>query len=301
MHDVTVILVGINALNFVRGCVDSLQKAGWRGKTFEVIYVDNGSTDGTCRVLASDYPWVGVIEKGYNSGYCRAANEGARLADSRYYYFINDDTLVLDDAIAMLVEFMDAHPEVGTVGSRLLYPDHSEQYSGRTFPTLTSAFMGRRSPLTRLFPNAPWVRRYLCKDQLARGEPFCVDWVSAAGQMFRPSDFWKVGGYDESYYYWHEAVICSRLARAGKRVMLHPQSRVIHYEGKGSGQRTYPIQRFHILDFHRGAFRCVCELRRLGRFHPLRYAVGALLGVRAAIQLAVARLQSALRGRTEGA
>jgi N-acetylglucosaminyl-diphospho-decaprenol L-rhamnosyltransferase len=300
-HDVAVILVGLDALEFVKGCLDSLQRAGWRGKTYEVVYVDNGSSDGTCRVLAAEYPWVKVIENGHNAGYCKAANEGARHADSRYYYFINDDTLVVDDAIALLVEFMDAHPEVGTAGSRLLYPDGSEQYSGRTFPTLMSSFMGRRSPLTRRFPDAPWVRRYLCKDQLEKGEPFRVDWVSAAGQIFRPADFWKVGGYDESYYYWHEAVICHRLARAGREVMLHPQSKVIHYEGKGSGRRTYRVQKFHILDFHRGAFRCQCELRGLGRFHPVRFAVGALLGGRAAMQLARARLQTAWRRRAEDA
>ena len=128
--DVAIILVGINALDFVRGCLDSIQKAVWRGKTFEVVYVDNGSTDATCEVLAADYPWVKVIEKGHNAGYCVAANEGARLTDSRYLCFLNDDTVVLEDAIALLIEFLDDHPEVGTVGNRLVYPDGSEQYSG---------------------------------------------------------------------------------------------------------------------------------------------------------------------------
>lgn len=291
--DVAIILVGINALDFVRGCLDSIQKAVWRGKTFEVVYVDNGSTDATCEVLAADYPWVKVIEKGHNAGYCVAANEGARLTDSRYLCFLNDDTVVLEDAIALLIEFLDDHPEVGTVGNRLVYPDGSEQYSGRSFPTLMSCIMGRRSPLTRLFPNAPWVRKYLCKDKLKQGEPFEVDWVSAAGQVFRPADFWRVGGYDESYYYWHEAVICKRLANLGRKVMLHPRSRVIHYEGKGSGHRPFHVQKFHILDFHRGAHRCFCELHGIGKFHPLRFLVGGLLGTRAAIALLMIRLRSA--------
>jgi hypothetical protein len=178
------------------------------------------------------------------------------------------------------------------VGSRLLYPDGSEQYSGRGFPTLLSSFMGRTSPLTRLFPNAPWVRRYLCKDRLEKDEPFRVDWVSAAGQIFRPSDFWSVGGYAEDYYYWHEAIICGRLARLGRKIMLHPRSRVIHYEGKGSGNRPYASQKFHILDFHRGAYRCYCEHHQLGKFHPARLMAGALLASRAAVKLAVARMKT---------
>jgi len=296
--DVAVILVGINAKDFVKGCIESLQKAEWRGRTFEAIYVDNGSKDATCKMLASEYPWVTVIENGYNAGYCKAANAGARLAESRYYYFINDDTIVLNDAIGLLVDFMDEHPEVATIGSRLLYPDGSEQYSGRGFPTLMSSVMGRKSPITRFFPNAPWVRKYLCKDQLEKGEPFCADWVSAAGQIFRPSDFWKVGGYDETYYYWHEAVVCRRLADLGKKVMLHPGSRVIHYEGKGSGMRPYKSQKFHILDFHRGAYRCFCELSRVGKYHPVRYLVGSLLAGRAAMSLMIARIRTLFRETT---
>jgi GT2 family glycosyltransferase len=291
-HDVAVILVGINAKDFVRGCLDSLQRAEWRHKTYEIIYVDNGSSDGTVAKLKADYPWVRTIDNGYNAGYCKAANQGARLADSRYYYFINDDTVVVDDAIALLVEFMDEHPDVGTAGSRLLYPDGSEQYSGRTFPTLLSSFMGRTSRLTKLFPKAPWVRKYLCKDQLEKNEPFPVDWVSAAGHIVRPSDFWEVGGYAEDYYYWHETVICGRLARRGRKVMLHPTSKVIHYEGKGSGNRPFAIQKFHILDFHRGAYRCYCEHRRIGKFHPARLIVGILLACRAAFSLAVARVRT---------
>jgi len=294
LQDVAVILVGLNAKDFVQGCLDSLQKAKWRGKSYEAIYVDNGSTDGTVAALQERYPWVKVIEKGHNSGFCKAANSGARVAQSRYYYFINDDTIVLEDAIAMLVDYMDSHPEVATTGSRLLYPDGTEQYSGRAFPNLTSSFMGRRSPLTRLFPNAPWVRKYLCKDQLEKGEPFHADWVSAAGQIFRPEDFWKVGGYDETYYYWHEAIICGRLAELGRKVVLHAESRIIHYEGKGSGKRPYASQRFHIIDFHRGAYRCFCERSGLGRFHPYRLMIGALLASRAALKLAAARRKAAL-------
>jgi N-acetylglucosaminyl-diphospho-decaprenol L-rhamnosyltransferase len=297
-HDVAVIIVGLNARNFVCGLLDSLLRAEWRCYTHETIYVDNGSTDGTVAQLRKTYPWVTLIENGYNAGYCKAANQGARRANSRYYYFINDDTIVLGDAISLLVEYMDAHPEVATAGSRLLYPDGSEQYSGRRFPTLLSGCMGRTSPLTRLFPNAPWVRRYLCKNELARGEPFPVDWVSAAGQIFRPPAFWQVGGYAEDYYYWHEAVLCGRLASQGKKIVLHPASKVIHYEGKGSGHRPYSAQKFHILDFHRGAYRFYCEQHHLGKLHPARWLAGALLASRAALQLGVARLRKFAQSRT---
>lgn len=296
--DVAVILIGINARAFVTGCLDSLKNAGWHNHTYEAVYVDNGSTDDTLEVLARDYPWARCIDNGRNLGFCPAANQAARTCNARYYYFINDDTIVLDDAIALLVTFMDENPDVATAGSRLLFPDMTEQYSGRGFPTIASAFMGRRSPVTRFFPNAPWVRRYLNKDGLEKGVPFDVDWVSAAGQIVRPAEFWAVGGFAEDYYYWHEPIICSRLAQRGGRVMLHPRSKVIHYEGHGSGARPYASQKFHIKDFHRGAYRCYCEYHRVGKFHPARFLVGAMLGTRGMLMLLIAKLKSVLKPQT---
>lgn len=294
-HDVSIILVGLNARDFVKGCLDSILQADWRNKTYEVVYSDNGSTDGSVELIRSEYAWVKVLENGENLGFCKAANLGAKASNSRYYYFINDDTLVLRDAIAMLVDYMDENKAVATTGSRLLYPDMTEQYSGRGFPTLLSAFMGRRSPLTNLFPNAPWVRRYLCKDGLEAGQPFDVDWVSAAGQIVRPAIFWEVGGFAEDYYYWHEAVICSRFKKRGHRVVLHPESKIIHYEGKGSGsRRSYQVQKFHIVDFHRGAYRAYRNHYGLSSLHPGGIMVGLMLSSRALAMLTVARLKTAL-------
>jgi N-acetylglucosaminyl-diphospho-decaprenol L-rhamnosyltransferase len=290
--DVAIILIGINARDFVKGCLDSLLEAEWQGCTYEAVYVDNGSSDDTLDVLAKSYPWTRCIDNGKNLGFCRAANEAARTCDSRYYYFINDDTIVLKDAISMLVPYMDQNPEIATVGSRLLYPDYSEQYSGRGFPTLLSSFMGRRSPLTKLFPNAPWVRRYLCKDGLEKGAPFEADWVSAAGQIVRPKDFWAVGGFAENYYYWHEAIICSRMHRKGHKVVLHPQSKIIHYEGQGSGVRSYESQKFHIIDFHRGAYKCYREHHKIGKFHIAGLFVGTMLITRAMLQLGLAKFKT---------
>jgi len=290
--DVAVILVGLNAREFVRGCLESLGKAQWRRCRHQIIYVDNGSSDGTPDMIRAEFPGVRVHVNPTNLGFCPAANQGAEMADARYFYFLNDDTLVLDDAIALLVETMDAMPDVGTIGSRLLYPDGSEQWSGRRFPSMMNALFGRRSLLTRLFPNAPFVKEYLCSRQLNGHDPFDVDWVSAAGQIVRRETFDAVGRFAEDYYYWHEAVFCDRILRHGRRVLLHPRSKVIHFEGSGSGARPFKRQVFHIVDFHRGAFRCYCEHHRLGRLHPMRFAAAALLAARAALLLSAARIRT---------
>jgi len=286
LTDVAVIVVGLNACNFVRDSFKSVYEATWNGCSFEAIYIDNGSKDNSLEMMAAEHPRVKVIANPDNRGFCIAANQGARAANSRYYFFLNDDTIVYDDAIARLAEFMDAHPEVGTTGSRLLNTDGTDQWSGRRFPSMLNGVFGRRSILSRWFPRAKPVADYLYQDEVARGEPFRADWVSAAAQLVRSDTFHEIGGYAENYYYWHEAIFCDRIRHAGKEVYLHPQSKIMHYEGQGSGKRPYAVRKWHIVNFHKGAYRAYCEHFDLGSASPRRYIVGALLWTRAGLLLA---------------
>ena len=284
--DISVVLVGLNACRYILECIASLRAARWPGCSYEVIYVDNGSHDDSVARVREAYPEVPLIANPDNRGYCPAANQGARIARGGHLFFLNDDTIVLDDAVARASRTLAAHAEAGVVGSRLLNLDRSDQWSGRRFPGVWSAILGRRSWLAGLIPNAAPVADYLCKQEVARGEPFVADWVSAAALMVSARDFWAVKGFAEDYYYWHEAVFCDRMRAAGREVLLDPQSMIVHYEGKGSGRRTYRTLRWHILDFHRGAFRCFCEHYGLSRLHPLRWLVATGLTTRAALLLA---------------
>lgn len=297
IKDVAVIIVGLNASAYVKQCLASLASAAWPHCTYEVIYVDNGSSDDTLAMLQENFPDVTVLANHTNLGFCKAANQGARIANSRYYLFLNDDTMVQDNAIALLMEFLDQEPKAGVVASRLLNPDLSDQWSGRRFPSLANALLGRRSILSRFFPNARPLVAYLCRDQVQGTAPFGVDWVSAAALMVRQETFHAVGGFAEDYYYWHEAVFCDRIRKAGKDVFLHPESKIIHYEGKGSGARPYRVRKWHIVNFHVGAYRCYCEHYNLGRCHPLRWFTAVALGIRATALIIASRIASLREGK----
>ena len=292
MKDVAVILVGLNANKFVKECIETVEKADWSRHTCEIIYVDNGSKDGSVEMVRSCFPGVRVIANDSNLGYCKAANQGARIADARHFYFLNDDTIVYPDALPVVIDFLDSHPGIGVVGSRLLNLDLTDQWSGRRFPSVWNGILGRRSWLSKLFPDARALTDYLYRDEVAAGVPFEADWVSAAALLVDRDTFARVGMFAEDYYYWHEAVFCDRVRRAGRKVYLHPGSKIIHYEGKGSGARPYPVQRWHILDFHRGAYRCAVEHYNLGRFNPARWLTAAALATRAMVLLAVVRFTS---------
>jgi len=288
--DIAIIIIGLNASQYVQECITSLRRAEWGKWTYAVIYVDNGSTDDTLSALAAHFPEVKVIANPKNLGFCKAANQAAGVADSRFYFFLNDDTLVEGYAVGTLADLFTTIPNLGVAVSRLLFPDRTEQFSGRRFPSLANGLLGRRSVLTRVFPEHPAVKRYLYKDELKQDKPFAIEWGSAAAMMFDRATFETVGGFAEDYYYWHEAVVCNRVKQIGRSIYLHPQSIVLHYEGKGSGSRPFVVRKWHIVDFHRAAYRCYCEHYELGRLSARRWFAALALLTRAASLLAATRI-----------
>ncbi len=136
--------------------------------------------------------------------------------------------------------------------------------------------------MTRLFPRAPWARGYLLSDRVNASRPYRVDWLSAAAMMVSRKAFEDSGGLAEDFYYFHEMIICSRCQKAGYTVWLHPESKIIHYEGAGSGVRTRRVRRKHIQGFHVAAYRWYCLHHGIGRLNPLRLLAAAVLAARAA-------------------
>jgi len=147
----------------------------------------------------------------------------------------------------------------------------------------------RRSLLHKLFPQARPLRRYLYRDELERGVPFDVDWVSAGALFVRRELFNAVGGFDETYYYWHEVLFCDDVRRLGYGVKLHTDAKIIHYEGFGSGKRSHERRRWHINNFHEGAYRIYVAHHGLGRRSARRLAAFVLLDGRRLLLLGLDR------------
>jgi N-acetylglucosaminyl-diphospho-decaprenol L-rhamnosyltransferase len=286
--DVAIILVGLDSRAYVEQCLDSLRKTQWDGITYDTIYVDNASRDGSVAAIQGKFPEVTVIANPTNAGFCRACNQASSQSSSRYIFYLNDDTIVFPDTIPRLVRFLDQTPDATAVGCRLLYPDMSEQWSGRRFPTWKNAIFGRRSLMGKWFPNAAPIRQYLYKDAMERGEAFVVDWIPGSCTLARRSAVEVIGGLPEDLHYWSDAVFCDRLTRAvpGKLYVL-PASRLIHFEGHGSGKKTYKLANRLILDFHRGAYTFYCEHFQLGPLHPARWFAAVGLGFRARLLMLV--------------
>jgi N-acetylglucosaminyl-diphospho-decaprenol L-rhamnosyltransferase len=193
--------------------------------------VDNASDDGSPALVHERFPQVQLIENTENVGFARANNQAIRLSAGHYILLLNSDTIVKRGAIDALVDFMNAHPQAGACGARLLNQDGSLQFSCSPAPTLGGEFK-------RLF-YIPGMRPdgYYPMQDWDRNLSRRVDVILGACLMLRHKTLDQVGLMDEEYFMYSEEVdLCHRLAMAGWELYWVPQGEVIHLGGQSTRQ-----------------------------------------------------------------
>jgi len=234
--DLTVIIVNWNVKALLERCLTSVKTSAQRGGlACQVVVVDNASTDGSPEMVQRRFPAVELISSDANLGFARANNLGATRAKGRHLLLLNPDAEVMDDALAVMVAYMDQHPDVGLLGPKLLFPDGRVQPSRRRFPTLATAFV-ESTVLQQWWPQNRALQRYYVQDRSDDVEQE-VDWVVGACMLIRRQSWEQVGPLDERFFMYSEELDwCRRLKSAGWRVVYLPSATVIHYEGQSSAQ-----------------------------------------------------------------
>ncbi len=263
MVDLSIVIVSWNVRDLLRQCLHSIL-AELPTCKLEVIVVDNVSTDGSAEMVRAEFPDVRLIVNAKNRGFPAANNQGIALAEGRYTLILNPDTEVISDALATMVAYADANPDVGVVGPQLLNEDRSIQSSRRRFPTLATALFES----TWLQPCAPrrLLARYYVQDQ-PDDATLDVDWIKGAALMARREAIEQVGPMDEGYFMYSEELDwCRRFKDAGWRVIYLPTAQVVHYGGRSSDQvvtsRHIHFQTSKVRYFHKHHGRFVGELLR---------------------------------------
>ena len=232
--DLSLVLVTYRHRVPLAACLDSLP-AACTGLDYEVIVVDNASGDGLVDELARTRPDVRTIANPVNEGFARGVNRGLEIARGRCVALLNPDTVAGPGAFAALVRFVDANPEVGLAGPKILDPGGGLQYSCRRFPTHWTGLFNRYSLLTRLFPQNPWSRDYLMLD-FDHAATRDVDWLSGACLVARREVVERVGALDPAFFLFNEDVDwCRRMHAAGYDVVYLPEARVTHAIGASKG------------------------------------------------------------------
>ena len=219
-----VVLVCWNNKAYLAPCLRSLFESGMRN-TFEVVAVDNGSTDGSQAMLRSEFPQVILIQNDRNAGLGCASNQGIRATRAPYVLLLNDDTLVNGTSLDALIDFMAATPDAGAVGGTLLNGDGSFQSAHNIFPSLYEEFLIAARIGPSLWKEYPARRG----GQIAH----TVDWIGSACLLLRRAALDQVGLLDERYFiYGDEADLQYRLVRGGWKVYHVPGSTTIHFGGR---------------------------------------------------------------------
>lgn len=285
---VDVVVVGYHSRELIRGCLDALTAAA-DGVPVTVTVVDNGSADGTVsavRAWAAAHPGVRTeaLDLGANTGFAHACNAGMAAGRAPYLLVLNPDTVPEPACVRRLVEFASSTPGLGVVAPQLVNPDGSAQLTGRSFPTAAAGLFGRRSPLTRWFPDNRWSTRFLVERQhLGDVLPYRVDWVSGAAMIVPRGVLEQVGGFDEGFFlFWEDADWCRRIVEAGYSVWCLPTARIVHDEG---GTRQHAYSPAAIRSFHAGAYRYWTKHQAPQWWNPLRWSAAAALTARAGLLL----------------
>jgi N-acetylglucosaminyl-diphospho-decaprenol L-rhamnosyltransferase len=235
--DLSVLIVSWNVKVLLAACLRSLLASLEQDRTLsaEVIVVDGASRDGSAEMVRAAFPQVSLLALDENIGFTRGNNIAIRASRGHYLLLLNPDTEIVADALRVMIAYMDAHPEVGVLGPKLLNPDGSVQSSRRRFPTLATAFF-ESTVLQQWFPDNPILHRYYvvdCSDDQEQE----VDWVTGACFLVRREAADMVGLLDEAFFMYSEELDWQcRIKKVGWKVIYLPSAQVIHHEGQSSAQ-----------------------------------------------------------------
>ena len=227
---VSIIIPVFNRLDLTRQCLESIRRTSLVSR-YEIVVVDNGSTDGTSDFLRQQQQagHLRVVWNNENIGFAKACNQGARAAKSDYLLFLNNDTVPQAGWLEPLCEVLNRDQSVAAVGSKLLFPDGALQHAG------VIVVLDKRHPSTPLVPRHI---DYKQPDHPGANQMRTCQSLTAACLLIRRIAFEKAGGFDEGYWNGYEDVdLCFTLQAQGWKLVYRPESVLIHHESQSGPER----------------------------------------------------------------
>ena len=229
--DITIVIVNWNTRDLLKDCLDAIYKTV-TGVLFEIIVVDNASHDDSVAMVGAAFPGVRIIENSENRGFGAANNQAFAIMNGRYALLLNTDTVLTENAVHELYEFMESHDKAAMAGGQLLNRDGTKQNSIASFPTIFTLIMNT-SLLEYLFPEKYPSKRYEHK------APFAVASVIGACMLVRKKAMDEVGLLDERYFFFFEETDWAyQMGGAGWEIYHVPSARIYHLQGQSIGRNS---------------------------------------------------------------
>ena len=219
---VSIIIPVYNQFAYTFNCLESLSVNLSSDLAYEIIIVNDASSDETLEQLATLVKGIKVLTNAENSGFIRSCNYGASQAKGQYLYFLNNDTRILENCLESLLKLIVNNPQVGAVGSKLIYANGKQQEAGGIIWNSADGWnYGRLDSPEE--PEYNYVRP--------------VDYCSGASLLVPTDLFKQLGGFSQDFIpaYYEDTDLCFAIRELGYQVLYQPQSNVIHYEGITSG------------------------------------------------------------------
>lgn len=234
--DLSIIIVTWNSEEEIAECLrsvsDRISKDG--DMVFEIIIVDNNSSDNTYRILEKYKSYfnenIKLIRNSDNVGFTKACNQGIELAKGQNILLLNPDTEIFDDALSKLFHYLNSDEKIGAVAPQLLYENMTIQYSCRTLPQYRDMFFELKL-LSALFPRskffARWKMRYFSHNELSE-----VEQPMAAALMVKKNVLAEIGNMDERFVmFFNDVDLCKQILDRGYKIVFYSEAKVIHKKG----------------------------------------------------------------------
>jgi hypothetical protein len=227
--DVSIVMVSYNTADLLSDSLQRLKESPGNYKR-EIIIVDNASRDHSVDYIRKHHPECRLIENRVNVGFARANNQALQWATGRYVLLVNTDAFVESDTVEKTVAFMDAHPNCGILGVKLVALNGQLHSSVRYFPTPWNIFL-QRTGLQRFFKGVRMVDDMDWDHASLRR----CDWVPGCYYLVRKMVIDKIGLFDPRYFLYYEEVDqCYAARKAGWDVVFYPDTKVVHIGGQSA-------------------------------------------------------------------
>lgn len=224
--DVSIIIVNYNTQQLTMNCIDSVFEKT-KDVEFEVILVDNASTDGSRDIFEKDSR-IKYIYSEANLGFGKGNNLGYQYARGKYILLLNSDTLLINNAVYELVNFMEIHPEVSIAGGALF---NSEMERCTSYGLLLPSLKQELDTLFRGFFSRNLIKR-MNREIATKGFAY-IGYVTGADMMLRRERIEEIGMFDSDFFmYYEETEMTSRYVAKGYKSAFFPNAKIQHLEGK---------------------------------------------------------------------
>lgn len=230
--EISIIIVNRNQSDLLLNCLKSIFDNPCR-RNFEIIVVDNASTDDSVRLVEQHFKNVKLIKNQTNTGFSAANNRALKIADGRFILSLNSDTIILKDSIDILAEFLEKTSQAALCAPKLLNPDGSIQPNVYHFTTFRSILA--RYTIFKYFGLFKKDRDFYKMRHFSYDHIIEIDRPMGAAMMAKKDALEKINNFDEEFFfYFEDADICLRLKKTGFKIYFIPDAQIIHIGGASS-------------------------------------------------------------------